>query len=239
MKKSLIVWCLIILLVSPGLSLRARALKTKFLATESSLGKLYPEIVEYSMVTSPDGQHFAYVARGQNEKFVVVDGVAGKHYEDIPGATLTEAGRPPEIKFSPDSRRVAHVAKRAGKTFLVVDGVEGKPYDNINAGSFVFSSDNKHVAYVAQNGDKQLVVVDGAEGKAYDEVRDLRFSKYGRRVVYLAKRSDKWIVVAEGAESGEYDGLVGALDYDGQDTLNFLAVRSGQYLRVRLDIAEE
>ena len=79
MKKSLMVCCLIILLVLPGLSLRARALKTKFLVTESPLGKLYPEIVKYSMVVSPDGQHFAYVAVGRNEKYVVVDGVAGKH----------------------------------------------------------------------------------------------------------------------------------------------------------------
>jgi len=137
----------------------------KLAVTEISLGKLPSNAVKYSTVISPDGKHLAYVAKDPNGKRVVVDGVEGKLYPDIPEVPLSEAGRPVEIKFSPDSTRVAYVASRDKQCFVVVGGVEGKPYDYIKVGGIIFSEDGKRVAYVGTRDGKERVVVDGAEGK--------------------------------------------------------------------------
>lgn len=164
--------------------------KARLLTKEVSLGKLPPDAVKYSLVISPDGKHIAYVTRYDNGKRVVVDGVEGKLYPDIPEVRLSEAGRPAEIRFSPDSKRVAYVASRDKQCFVVVGGVEGKPYEFIKVGGIIFSDDSRRVAYVARLGEKEIVVVDGVEGKPFDYISDLSslFSSDGKTVRYIGVR---------------------------------------------------
>src|SRR5262249_9701592 len=139
----------------------ARPLKAEVVSKEVSFGKLGPDIVARSLIFSSDAQHIAYVQRRAGKKVAVLDGRAGKAYEDIPEIPLSEAGRPPELKFSPDGSHLAYVAKAAGKSFLVVDGAEGKPYDSIQVGAFYFSPDSKRIAFLARRDGKEIVVVDG------------------------------------------------------------------------------
>ncbi len=164
--------------------------KARLLTTEVSLGKLPPSAVKYSMVISPGGRHIAYVTRNDNGKRVVVDGIEGKLYPDIPEVRLSEAGRPAEIRFSPDSKRVAYVASRDNQCFVVVGDVEGKPYEFVKVGGIIFSDDSKRVAYVARRGGKEIVVVDGVEGKPFDYISDLSslFSSDGKTVSYVGVR---------------------------------------------------
>lgn len=180
--------------------------KSGLLTKEISLGKLPPNAVKYSMVISPDGRHIAYVTKNDNGKRVVVDGVEGKLYPDIPEVRLSEAGRPAEIRFSPDSKRVAYVASRDNRCFVVVGDVEGKPYEFIKVGGIIFSDDSKRVAYVARRDGKEIVVVDGVEGKPFDYISDLSslFSGDGKTVSYIGVRrqgpNQRNALVVNGAE---------------------------------------
>src|SRR5579872_657667 len=90
----------------------ASAQRTEVLPVhEVSLGKINPAMVKYSLVESPDGRHLAYVVKHANGMAVVVDGHEGATYPEIPGYTLNESGRPPEIKFSADGAHYAYVAR--------------------------------------------------------------------------------------------------------------------------------
>jgi hypothetical protein len=179
--------------------------KTKLAITEVSLGKLPSNAVKYSIVISPDGRHIAYVTKYDNGKRVVVDGVEGKLYPDIPEVRLSEAGRPSEIRFSPDCKRVAYVASRDKQCFVVVGGVEGKPYEYIKVGGVIFSGDSKRVAYVARVDEKEIVVVDGIEGQPFDYISDLSslFSSDAKTVSYIGVRrqgpEQKSVLVVNGA----------------------------------------
>jgi WD40 repeat protein len=179
--------------------------------TETSLGKLPSNAVKHSTVISPDGKHLAYVATNPNGKRVVVDGVEGKLYPDIPEVRLSEAGRPAEIRFSPDSTRVAYVASRDKRCFVVVDGVEGKQYESIKVGGIIFSADGKRVAYVATRDGKERVVVDGVEGRPFDYISDLSalFSTDSKTVSYIGVRrqgpDQKNVLVVNGVETMEED----------------------------------
>jgi hypothetical protein len=180
--------------------------KTKLAITEVSLGKLPANAVKYSMVISPDGRHIAYVVRHDNGKHVVVDGVEGKLYPDIPEVRLSEAGRPSEIRFSPDSKRVAYVASRDKQCFVVVGDVEGKPYEFIKVGGIIFSDDGKRIAYVARREEKEIVVVDGVEGKPFDYISDLSslFTNDLKTVSYIGVRrqgpAQNSVLVVNGVE---------------------------------------
>jgi len=170
-------------------------------------GKLYDGIGErgirhrYELVAhgpiplfSPDSQRLAYAAKLSNKVFMVVDGVEGKHYDEI--------RRP---VFSPDSRRMVYTARIGNKWSVVLDGVEGKQYDF--ARSIIFSPDSQRLAYWTKIGNTQFIVVDGVEGKAQDDIRDtnLTFSPDSKQVAYTARIGNKWSVVLDGIEGKLYD----------------------------------
>ena len=141
---------------------------------------------------SPDGQCLAYEACEGEQCFVVVDGEAGRRYEDVIHHTLA---------FSPDSRWLAYAARQGGREFVVVDGWEGQPYDHILPYSLGFSPDSRWLAYVAEAGGRQFVVVGESEGQPCDEI-------LGGRVVfdspiafhYLGRRGSEIYLVQETIE---------------------------------------
>lgn len=147
------------------------------------------------IIYSPDSRHTAYVA-GINSRYVVVDGIEGKHYENVSTPV-----------FSPDSKRIAYVAESDGKFFVVVDGVEGRAYPSI-IGQPVFSPDSQRVAYVVQDAGKYFVVVGGKEGNPYKYVGNPIFSPDSQRVAYIAGGSGftgDYFVVVDGVEGKHYN----------------------------------
>jgi WD40 repeat protein len=142
-------WKVMVEQVSTG-----RTLEEQYLINNDEKG--YDEII--SCVFSPDSKNLSYVAREGNEKKVVIEGEAGKGYDDII----------PHIIYSPDSKHVAYLAKfkkaNDKKRLIVLDGNPGPECDailNENLSFIVFSTDSKHVAYAASMNQKWNYVING------------------------------------------------------------------------------
>jgi hypothetical protein len=136
----------------------------------------------------------AYVARVNDQEFVVVDGIEGKPFDEIIKWSLI---------FSPDSKRFAYIAKEDNKQIVVVDGAEGKSYDTVQTNP-MFNPDSRKIVYVGQTGDKACVVVDGKEGKLYDEILNTGGGKIvfesADKIHYFARSGDSVVFVQEKIE---------------------------------------
>jgi hypothetical protein len=142
---------------------------------------------------SPDSKRVAYIAYPKPlkkfAKMMVVDGVAGKEYDDIEFV--------PQI-FSPDSRHFGYVAKIGVKQCIVIDGHESPLFDRI--GYLRFSSDGKHTAYSASRGNEVVTLCDGKEvAKAAGA-----FSPDWQHLVYIAPRGRGWTVVRDGKDGARH-----------------------------------
>jgi hypothetical protein len=82
-------------------------------ASESLIAKADDSWVECFFKASPDGRHWAYVAKTDDKQFVFVDGKKGKQIRGVLKSNLI---------FSPNSRRIAYVARADDKQFVAVDG---------------------------------------------------------------------------------------------------------------------
>lgn len=171
----------------------------QWVVSDGKPGEAYERIVTVPYF-SPDSSHMVYLAMNAGKVFAVLDGVAGKPYDEVWNYTL---------KFSPDGTRLGYIAKQNGKWVAVFDGQEGAPHDYgsptldpnndsiINGwknererGFLAFSPDSKRVAYLAQygrvlrlklrNGNQVMdivagvadvsVVADGREGVKYGDI---------------------------------------------------------------------
>lgn len=138
---------------------------------------------------SPDGKHFAYVAKQGHQSYLVYDGNTGKPFDAIDVATL---------RFSPDGRRYAFIGKTGDKHLVVTEAGAGKTYDEINGGSLRFSPDSMSLAYIARLGNKWFLVTDGRESEPYDEIPALEFSADGKRVAAIVRFGDQYAVTVNG-----------------------------------------
>ena len=144
---------------------------------EVSLGKIAPAMIKDSLKGSPDSRRVAYKVNQNNKEVMVVDGVAGKAYDEIQA-----------FQFSPDGRRWACIARLAETERVVTDGKEGRVHDGIEWFNLQFSPDSKHVGYVARTGrfddesGREVAVVDDKEGKEYGRIADLEFSPDSKHV---------------------------------------------------------
>lgn len=174
---------------------------------------LVPTVLPESFVFSPNARRTAYLAAGGQKVRVVVDGEAGKEYDEVVSGSLM---------FSPDSRHTGYIARDGQKFRRVLDGREGPAYDAIQA--YVFSPDSQHTAYLTMdNRTGARVIVDAAEGREYEFVwKDtLTFSPDSKRVAYIGRRGEKgkkgapvpadgiprggWRLVVDGKEGKSYE----------------------------------
>ena len=158
--------------------------------------KKFPNILERSVVFSPDNSKISYVAQEKTEQFiktfVVVNEQENKNFDFvIPGIQ----------SFSPDSKRIAYIAqdRKLQKTFVVMDETE-LVYDCYPVlESIQFSSDSKHYAYLCKQPDeKQMVILDGKPQLPYDEISALIYSSKGDHVAYTAQKDKKWYLLVDG-----------------------------------------
>jgi Tol biopolymer transport system component len=126
------------------------------------VGPEFDEIDKRTVVFSPDSKRLAYIAKKKKKSIVVVDGAAGKEYDNIVGFPL--------ILFSPDSKRFAYIAEQGKNRLVVVDGEEGEKY-TMTGMCVAFSPNSKRYAYYAAVEDEWFTVIDGVEGKRYDGVQ--------------------------------------------------------------------
>lgn len=137
-------------------------------------------------VFSADGSRYAYVAEWPEEKEyehpsmtvsvrrfgVVVDGVAGRGFEEIAARPLTGLGSGSGL-FTSDGKHIAYVARTDGDQtgwVVVIDGVVGPQYDDIPISSRYATATGGGVAFVGKRGSKWCIEANGEPGREYDWV---------------------------------------------------------------------
>ena len=154
----------------------------------------YDDVAWHSLVFSPNGKHFAFVAKKDGKMVCVRDGVAGRAYEQI-GRYGTDSGQ--ALSFSPDGLHLGYAARENGKWFVVLDDVAGPDFDSVDGMMLTryekkvidgftkwesktsggsdcpqFSADGRHVFYLGQRktdqGNRYVLVLDGKPGPAYE-----------------------------------------------------------------------
>ncbi|MCG3137312.1 MAG: hypothetical protein HJJLKODD_01156 [Phycisphaerae bacterium] len=157
-----------------------------------------------SLTLSPDGQHFAFIARKataeSNALFVITD---RKEYGPY-GSVERDS-----IFFTPDSQRVCFVAEEEsndavqGRALLIFGDQTYGPYRYIEFKSVVLSPDYQRVACRITTGPNATpaIMVDGQISKTYDRVRQPVFSPDSKRLAFLAEFKGHALVVVDGQEN--------------------------------------
>ena len=84
---------------------------------------------------SDDMRHVAWVdGEEKGQKWVVVNGTPGKHYDDVKG---------PSLRFSSQGEVFCFQAELGGKKISVCNGVEGPPFEDIE--TLTMSVDGGHI----------------------------------------------------------------------------------------------
>jgi len=173
---------------------------------------------------SEDGDHLAIVAAKGSRQVVLLDGVEGPVFDEIPlnftmGSYRNSAA---SIVFSPTGGRSAYVARRAGDFIAVVDGKEAVTLSTpatqrALAGTdpfgwtFKFNHDGSRLAYAAHDAAGGWVMItDGVKGPAYRAFDLQQAALLGKRLIYVAQTADqKWHAVVEGKPGPAYDKISG------------------------------
>ena len=210
MKNALLLWALCS-------TASARAVGAQLEVREQSLG-MRPD----SVVTSASSysMRIAYVVRTPTGMAVVLDGVQGPSFTNIPHR-VTEAGARPNLSFSYDGERLAYQVQQGGQFVSVVDGVVGPAFDAVTwafANTHeAFSRDSRHSVSLATRDGKTLVVIDGVAGRPYDQISGFVYSPRGPRFIYVARRDGRTYLVANGEEVDEGPHVATAVYSDSGD----------------------
>jgi hypothetical protein len=193
------------------------------------------------IVFSADSSRVAFVATTSNnpfassKNFVVCDGMAGKHYDQI---------LPESVGFSVDAKHLSYCALLEGRRYLVRDDREaelteipGQP-DDMVPGSHVQTNDGQHSAWLQESGGwfgkKYSVVCDGVSGPSCRGVGAIRFSPDGCRIAYSAISQDRsQILVVDGKEMPAPGIVSGTVQFsnDGR-RIGFIANQNCKYALV-------
>lgn len=180
--------------------------------------------VSRRVVMSEDGEHLAVVTPKGSREIVLIDGVEGPVFDEIPerfGWTNFPGSRG-SIAFSPTGGRSAYVGRRAGDFIAVVDGKEAVTlstpetaktlgYSDMAGWAFLFNHDGSRLAYGAQSGPGAWVmVVDGVKSPAYRALDFSQAALIGKRLIYVAQTpaDQKWHAVVDGKVGPAYDSIL-------------------------------
>jgi hypothetical protein len=166
-------------------------------------------------VLSEDGDHLAVVAAKGSRQVLLVDGVEGPAFDEIPlnfAWSLSREGRG-SIVFSPTGGHSAYVGRRAADFIAVIDGKEAGTLTTtatVNNGTargwaFMFSHDGTRLAYAAGGPGAWVMIVDGVKSAPYAAIDFSQAFLKGKRLVYVAQTADQqWHAVVDGKPSPGY-----------------------------------
>ena len=174
---------------------------------------------------SEDGDHIAIVAPKGSRQIVLLDGVEGPVFDEIPlnfaWSSYRESGG--SIAFSPTGGHSAYVARRGGDFIAVIDGKEAMTlatpatlqsvgYSNTAGWRFWYSQDGTHLAYAGVGGPASWVMVfDGVKSPGYKAIDFRQTALSGKRLVYVAQSADQqWHAVVDG-KAGPGFAMISAL----------------------------
>ncbi len=169
---------------------------------------------------SEDGNHLAIVAPKGSRQVMLIDGVEGPAFDEIPLDFWSSSRQPAaSIVFSPTGGRSAYVGRRGGDHIAVVDGKEAvtlstpetlrsMPGAQPAGWTFLFSRDGSRLAYAAQEVARWVMITDGVKGPAFVGIDFTQAVLKGKRLVYVAQTVDqKWHVVVDGKPGPGYDEI--------------------------------
>ncbi len=166
---------------------------------------------------SEDGDHLAVVTAKGSRQVVLLDGVEGPVFDEIPSMVL---GVQVPVQWSPTGGRSAYIGRRGGDFIVVIDGKEagtlmtaqsqqGVGYSQGAGWKFWFSRDGSRLAYAAVDGPGAWVmVVDGVKSPPYRMIDFRQVMLNGKRLVYVAQTADQQShVVVDGKVGPGYGGI--------------------------------
>lgn len=148
---------------------------------------------------NPQGTRYAFVANEGGRDLAILDGAAGRVYDQID---------PRDLRFSPDGQHFAFRATRGAQQFIELDGREMGPSQQVLG--LAFSSDqNLLYASMAREAGLWVVTCGGHQSAAYEHVngsKGITFSPDGTTWTYQATLNGQRFNFVEGAQSGSYAG---------------------------------
>ena len=180
--------------------------------------------VSQRVILSEEGDHLAIVTAKGSRQVVLIDGVEGPAFDEIPMnfTWSTYRGSTGSMLFSPTGGHSAYVGRRGGDFIAVVDGKEaatlstpailqGVNYGNTSGWKFAFNRDGSRLAYGAMTGPGEWVMlVDGVKSPVYRAVDFTQSALNGKRLVYVAQTADQmWHAVVDGKPGPAYVGISG------------------------------
>lgn len=178
--------------------------------------------VSQRVVLSFEGEHLAIVTAKGSRVVVLVDGVEGPVFDEIPMnfTWATYRGSSGSMVFSPTGGHSAYVGRRGGDFIAVVDGKEaatlstpvmlqGGGSSSTTGWKFAFNKDGSRLAYGAMTGPGAwVVVVDGVNSPVYRAVDFTQLELKGKRLVYVTQTADqKWHAVVDGKPGPAFDAI--------------------------------
>ncbi len=149
----------------------------------------------YKAMFTPDGEDVVFIARDNNQEFLVVNGRPWKAYPAIAEKICPV--------FSPNSKKIAIIAEKPNKkSTLVVNNKELGEYDLVLKP--VFSPDSNHIAYPVKIGTQYRLRLDNKfMGDKYDEIRDITFSPDSKNIAFVARQGKKFLLILNGQKQRE------------------------------------
>jgi hypothetical protein len=173
---------------------------------------------------SDTGDRVAWWGRRSTEWILFVDGVPLWRQVEAPDWTA----------FTGDGRRVAHLQNWRNAARVVIDSLPEATHRRVETPRLGASG---RVAYLALDARLARIVLDGVEGPSLRRWTVPVFSPDGAHVAWAAWSSrDRASIVLDGQPGEEFDTIVpGGPVFRPDGTLEFLALRRGELLRVRHD----
>jgi roadblock/LC7 domain-containing protein len=203
--------------------------KKEFVMLDDKPSNQYDEILIDSLTFSPDGKLLAYIASDGVKRFVVVDGLENKRYdqyENIPDNT--------KPAFSPDGKSVAFIAWNKTKQVVAVNDRQIGEYDEILADSLHFSPDGKLLIFEARQGVRRVTVLHGTDGRELDSASEVTVSRDGKRLAYVNGGFLSAAVLVDGMRGKKYDIIAkGSLNFSlNGNRIAYIAGRSTKWFAV-------
>lgn len=167
---------------------------------------------------SADGDHLALVTAKGSRQVVLLDGVEGPVFDEIPTIVLGRVST--EVTWSPTGGHSVYVGRRGGEFIVVVDGKEantlmtatsqqGVSYSDFTGWKFWYNRDGSRLAYaVITEPAGWAMVVDGVKSPTYRAIDFRQTLLIGKRLIYVAQTADQlWQAVVDGKPGPGYGGI--------------------------------
>ncbi len=160
---------------------------------------------------SEDGNHLAIVIAKGSRQAVLLDGVEGPVFDEIPTIFLgmVQVG----VQWSATGGHSAYLGRRGGDLIAVVDGKEAvtvatsqtTTIGGANGWTFWFNQDGSRLAYAGRDGLDWVMVADGVKSPPYREIDYQQTFLRGKRLAYVAETADqRWHAVVDGKQGPAY-----------------------------------